>query len=403
MSKQNHEGGEQGGASARPPRAAGAGPEAGAVAPAVRFTPAPDFTISVRARGSRDLRSADQGERVQPMRGFEDGYVDIVDWIIRITDRIWEDQDVGYIYDTYRTGCRVYTDSGPQYGVETVVEQTVQSINAFPDARHVADDVIWAGNEDQGFATSHRAINVGHHLGPWRWGAATGRKIQLWVIANCVSEENEIFEEWVLYNQGARLAQCGIDVRTAAKAYGNTVLSPGLGERELTEVERLRGGRNPVAVSEPSVETGDIDGVVRALFHNVYNRRDLSAIDRLYASNVRWHGTSNREGYGRAEVRAMARGLLATFPDLGLHVDEVYWMGNPADGFAVSVRWTAIGTHRGYGLYGQPTGRRVHLWGLSQLYFAGGQIVDDWSLFNEFDVLAQLLRDEPLSLDPIRP
>ena len=27
----------------------------------------------------RDLRSSDQGERVQPMRGFEDGYVDIVD------------------------------------------------------------------------------------------------------------------------------------------------------------------------------------------------------------------------------------------------------------------------------------------------------------------------------------
>ncbi len=70
------------------------------------------------------------------MRGFEDGYVDIIDWIIRITDRIWEDQDVGYIYDTYRTACRVYHDSGPQYGVETVVEQTIQSINAFPDSRH---------------------------------------------------------------------------------------------------------------------------------------------------------------------------------------------------------------------------------------------------------------------------
>jgi hypothetical protein len=145
-----------------------------------------------------------------------------------------------------------------------------------------------------------------------------------------------------------------------------------------------------------------VEGAVRALFHNVYNRRDLSAIDRLYAPNVRWHGTSNREGYGRAEVRAMARGLLATFPDLGLHVDEVYWMGNPDHGFAVSVRWTAIGTHRGYGLYGAPTGRRVHLWGLSQLYFAHGQIVEDWSLFNEFEVLAQLLRDEPLSLDPVR-
>lgn len=365
---------------------------------ALRFTPAPDYSISVRARRSRDLRSADQGERVQPMRGFEDGYVDIVDWIIRITDRIWEDQDVGYIYDTYRTGCRVFTDSGPMYHVEPVVEATVQSINAFPDARHIADDVIWAGNEDEGFATSHRAINVGHHLGPWRWGPATGRKVQMWVIANCVSEENQIFEEWVLYNQVARLRQCGIDVVDAARRWGNEGLSLPIAGREITEVERLIGGRIPVPAAEPSATTDDIDGLIRALFHNVYNRRDLSAIDRLYATNVRWHGGSDREGYGRADVRAMARNLMSTFPDLGVSVDEVYWMGNAAEGYAVSVRWTGIGTHRGYGLYGDPTGRRVHVWGLSQLYIRQGRIVEEWALFNEFDVLAQLLADTPTSI-----
>ena len=359
----------------------------------LRFTPAPDYSISVRARRSRDLRSADQGERVQPMRGFEDGYADIVDWIIRITDRIWEDQDVGYIYDTYRTGCRVFTDSGPMYHVEPVVEATVQAINAFPDARHIADEVIWAGNEDEGFATSHRAINVGHHLGPWRWGAPSGRKIQMWVIANCVSEENQIFEEWVLYNQVARLRQCGVDVVAAARRYANEGLSLPISEREITEVERLIGGRIPVPAAEPSATTDDIDGLIRALFHNLYNRRDLSAVDRLYAPNVRWHGGSDREGYGRADVRAMARNLLSTFPDLGVQVDEVYWMGNAAEGYAISVRWTGVGTHRGYGLYGNPTGRRVHVWGLSQLYLKGGRITEEWALFNEFDVMAQLLRD----------
>ena len=139
---------------------------------------------------------------------------------------------------------------------------------------------------------------------------------------------------------------------------------------------------------------------MRALLHNVYNRRDLSAIDRVYAPNVRWHGTSNREGYGRADVRAMARSLMSAFPDLGLHVDEVYWMGNPRVGISASVRWTAVGTHRGHALYGPPTGRRVHLWGISQLYFSGGRIVEEWSLFNEFDVLAQLLRDDPPDVAP---
>jgi len=158
--------------------------------------------------------------------------------------------------------------------------------------------------------------------------------------------------------------------------------------------------RNKKPYPAPASRGFDVEHAVRALFHDTYNRRDLSAIDRAYAQNVRWHGPTNREGHGRSAVRAMARSLLATFPDLGLQVDEVYWMGNEREGFRVAVRWTAAGTHRGYALYGEPTGRRVHLWGLSQLYFEDGRVVADWTLFNEFALMAQLLRDEPLPLAP---
>jgi len=98
----------------------------------------------------------------------------------------------------------------------------------------------------------------------------------------------------------------------------------------------------------------------------------------------------------------MARSLLSTFPDLGLHVDEIYWMGNDDEGYRISVRWTALGTHRGWSLYGEPTGRRVHLWGLQQVYVQGGRIVEDWMLFNEFDVIAQILKDDPAPLVPRR-
>ena len=398
MSEPGHE--DKGGAATRPPVRHESGHEPGKDG-AVRFTPAPDLSISVRARRSRDLRTAEQGERVQPMRGFEETYVDIVDYIIRITDRIWEDQDVGYIYDTYRTGCAVY-NHGMHHGIEPVLGHTLEALHAFPDARHIADDVIWAGNEDEGFATSHRAINVGHHTGEWAWGPATGNKIQTWVIANCVSEENEIFEEWIQDNTIQRLLQCGVDVPAAARRFGNETLTPSISERSMTEVQRLAGGRIPRRMAEPATGGSDMDGLFRAYYHNLYNVRDLSAVDRLYSPSVRWHGASGREGHGRNDVRALSRGLLATFPDLGVTVDEVYWMGSEPEGYAVSVRWTGAGTHRGYGLYGTPTGRRVHLWGISQVYLRGGEIVEEYALFNEFDVLAQLLCDEPIAIAPTR-
>ncbi len=134
--------------------------------------------------------------------------------------------------------------------------------------------------------------------------------------------------------------------------------------------------------------------------HDTFNRRDLSAIDRAYAPNVRWYGTTNRIGYGRAEVRAMARSLLATFPDLGVHVDEVYWMGNDDEGYRVSVRWAAHGNPSRLVAVRRADRRRVHIWGLEQLYIQHGQIVEDWMLFNEFEVIAQLLKDDPTPLLP---
>jgi hypothetical protein len=335
-----------------------------------------DFRIAVRPGTGTDTVRAERerGERVQSMRGFEDTYTDIVDYIVRITHRIWEDQDAGYIYDTYSPGCFVYDDSGPNYGVERVVEGTIASIHAFPDTRSFADEIIWAGDDEQGFVTSHRYVTTGHHLGPWRWGPPTGRKVNLWGIANCVVRENEIFEEWVLYNMASKFLQLGIDVAWAAREYGNE-LNRTRADRHQGEVQRLVGGRLPEYYpAAPSGRGFDVEHFVRALFHNLYNRRDLSTVDKAYEPTARWHGTSNRAGYGRQDVKGMARALLATFPDLGLQVDEVYWMGNEDEGFRVSVRWTAQGSHRGYALYGAPTGRRVHLWGINQLYVRSGRI-----------------------------
>ena len=68
-------------------------------------------------------------------------------------------------------------------------------------------------------------------------------------------------------------------------------------------------------------------------------------------------------------------------------------MGNDEDGYLTSTRWSAIGTHRGVGIYGPPTGRPRPLWGITQHRIVRGRIAEEWLMFNEFEVMQVIYRD----------
>ncbi len=331
-----------------------------------------------------------KAERTQPMKGFEEEYTDIIDYIVRITHRIWEEYDVGLIYDYYRHNSRVMNDYAVIYGRETIVENTLISINAFPDARAFADEIIWAGNEDVGFHTSHRAVNVAHNTGFSSYGPPTNRKVTYWVIADCLSIENEIYEEWVLYNATSVINQLGLDVFQLAREITPPVDFSGMKDPRSGEPHRLPGVGKP-SVIPPYTGGFDVEEFVRRAFHEIWNWRLVGKVNEYYAPNVRFHGGGDREIYGTGQLRSYFMSMLAMFPNLAYQIDHIYWMGNDAEGYKASVRWSIEGSHRGPGLYGKPTGKPISMWGISQLTIRNGRILEEWNLFNEFAVIQQIL------------
>ena len=194
------------------------------------------------------------------------------------------------------------------------------------------------------------------------------------------------------------LAQLGLDLRGLARELGNAADLDPLGDLRFGEAERVLGQGKPEHLPASSATDGfDPEDFVRRAWHYTWNWRNLSTIDRAYAPGVRWLGPTDRRLIGRGELKSFVLSLLAMFPDLAVSVDDVYWMGNDRDGYLVSVRWSALGTHRGFGVYGAPTGRRVSIWGISQHRIAGGRIAEEWTLFNEFEVLQQIYRDQPVA------
>lgn len=353
-----------------------------------------DFGISLSAKGGTDQWLLNPGaRRVQPMRGFEDQYVDIIDYILRITHRIWEEKRIGYIYDTYAHNSHVHDDYGLQYGRDKIVADTVHTINAFPDVRLYADEIIWAGNDHVGFHTSHRTVIVGHNTGYSKYGPPTGKKVVVWCIANCIALENEIFEEWVVYNTSSMLAQLGFDLREKAREFGNLMDPNLLRDARSGEPQRLLGQGKPAHFPAATANGFDVEDFLRRTYHTIWNWRMPGAVDEVYAPNLRFHGSTNRESYGRGAYVSYLLSVMAMFPDLVMQIDDLYWMGNDADGYLASVRWSLTGTHRGLGIYGAPTGRHITMWGISQHHIRRSQIVEEWQVFNEFEVMQQIYRD----------
>ncbi|MBD0865075.1 MAG: ester cyclase [Rhodobacteraceae bacterium] len=329
----------------------------------------------------------------QSMNGFDREYHNIIDYIVRITCRIWETsaREVDYIGACYSDDSRVYDDYGLQCGNAKIIADTHHTIGAFPDIVLDAEEVIWGGDDQIGFHTSHLTRILGTNTGSSRYGDATGKAVNVLVIANCVALGNDIFLEHVLYNTSALLQQLGIDLWAEAD---RLAADPPAGWPRSAELwNALRAAASPpqpLCVGEP-VAGFDPDAFARDIHHNIWNG-DGSTISENYIGTLPFEGTTERKFTGTEAYRAYVDSLRTAFPDLALQVDEVYWMGNPTEGYLISTRWSAEGTHADGTLYRDPTDHKCQIWGITQWRVQDDKVVQEWQLFNELDLMMQIAK-----------
>ncbi|MCP4360627.1 MAG: ester cyclase [Chloroflexi bacterium] len=329
-------------------------------------------------------------EKRQEMQGFDDDYVDIVDYIIRSTHKIWEERGVGLIYTHYRHNASVHTAGGLVYGREDWIAATVNTISAYPDIRIYADDVIWCGNEKDGYHTSHRNTVVATNTGYSSYGPPTGRKFVRRGIANCFVKENRVCEEWVVRDEMAIVRQLGLDPQAVvAKAVQQPPL-PGARPEQYGEIERVMGQTTPKMYQPQSPGKFDIEDFVQQTLHEVWNWRLFNKVYDNFVDNYQCHTAGDRDLVGLSDYLGFIMALMVAFPDAAYHVDHIYWPGNDDEGYRIAVRWTLQGTHHGPGLYGDPTGKRVNIMGISHFHIKNGKFVKEWTVFDEIALLKQL-------------
>ena len=151
------------------------------------------------------------------MKGFDKKYKDFPDFILKITQQIWEEKDVESIAKFYTDDIPVRSPFGITYGNKPVIKATYSTLKEFPNRQLLGEDVIWNGNDDTGYHSSHRILSKGTHLGDGSYGKPSGKNIYYRVIADCACKNNQVYDEWIVRDQCAMVRQLGYSPKEFAQ------------------------------------------------------------------------------------------------------------------------------------------------------------------------------------------
>ena len=347
--------------------------------------------MTALALWGRDLTQqlAPSGPRRQPMQGFDDCYADIIDYIIRCTHRIWEERGLDLIDSHYSADCPVYTMARPVFGAAVVKANTAATLVSFPDRTLVGDAVIWSGDDQAGYLSSHRITSHATNLGASEFGPATGRKIEFTTIADCLCRENRIIEEWLVRDNAAIVRKLGFDIAAlaAAQAAADREKGPAVWRQEAMAAVRdgavrVEAGARPDAAQNPQA-------FARWYFARVLQSPTPEAIAAAFAPSARVNLPDERRPVGHDEIAASRNAIFDCFDGSAITLDHSASVieGPYTD---IALRWSYTARHAHGGLYGAATGRDIYILAVTHLRTINGQIAEEWTIFDELALRRQM-------------
>ncbi|WP_057914670.1 ester cyclase [Peribacillus muralis] len=333
---------------------------------------------------------------------------DIVRYIKQTSHDIWNKKNIGKIYEYCAPNIvGVINSHCPYHCNEQVVVDSIHHLAAFPDTRIQIDDVVWSGNDQDGYKTSVRWTIIAHHTGSSKYGLATGRKICITGITNSVvkldsSNNNLAADEWqngqtteayIQYDELSVIRQLDLSPFEIIKTMEKYELLAKPIEPEVGNIER-RVDRQVRSIVVQDEDCFHVENFVRKSIEDIWNHRLIGNIENYYSMDFRYHGPGDRELEQSHEYQLDILTRLSIFPNTKIHIDDFFCMGSEEEGFRTSMRWTLLGNHGGFGEYGPPTGKKVRLAGITNYIIREGKFVEEWTHYSEFGLMQQLRTSE---------
>ena len=339
-----------------------------------------------------------QGSTLQVLDGFDSEFIDIVDYIIRITHRIWEQKNIALCNDYYAEYCPVHTLGGYSDDVATVIKNTLLTLAAFPDRSLIGENVVWRDlGENNGYYSSHRITSIMTNKNPSEFGAATGKTGRVTTIADCVCYENKIVYEWLMRDNSFLVKQLGISLIDAATHFANLPTNEQFEGWREQEITRIKAGQPTSHQWHTSLDESS-EKFAHLWIDTFFNQKAFGNIKDFYHSNARLQWPGGIEAVGIPGIRGVFIQWLAQSPDASATCDHISVVPFEDHATDIAIRWSVAGTFTPKNeLFSKYTGQNFFVMGATHLRIIDGKIIEEWTVFDEVAAYANMIRDYNIS------
>jgi len=317
------------------------------------------------------------------MKGFSNRFTDFPNYILEITKEIWEGRGLSTLNHYYSDNIPMRFPEGISIGNQQTINGTLSTLAEFPDRELTGEDVIWSGNDDDGFLSSHRLLTSGTHIGGGYFGPPTGKKFVIRAIADCAAINNQINDEWLIRDTAGLVKQLGLD----PKQFARDLIS-----REGGVKDCLKPFCPAIDIEGPYKGRGN-DNEWGERLSDVLSRmmnKDFSVIGTEYDRAVQTEHPGSTTVHSWAETEKLWMGLRASFPNAKFTIEHQIGREDPLLSPRAAVRWALHGKHDGWGMFGQPTGSEIYVMGFTHAEFGPYGLRREYTLFDHVSIWKQI-------------
>lgn len=133
----------------------------------------------------------------------------------------------------------------------------------------------------------------------------------------------------------------------------------------------------------------DFPDYIIGITKEIWEDRGIATLHDYYAPDIVVRSPASVV-VGNQGVIAATMATLAEFPDRTLFGEDVIWSGSPETGMLSSHRLHSTATHVNSGVYGAPTGKKLHYRILADCHAKNNQIDDEWLIRDQGAIVRQL-------------